>query len=277
MAKQFAPDYDRTDEGWVIFPSDQGYRKEMFPADVSSHIAKANVFLVQSIIEYVSELDQTIMDVMAGTGTIIVASLIGRKVICIEISSYFTDLINKAIDKLDILAPGLKEQITVLNAPCQQILPLPGVANHIIFSPPYASIMKKGDATDKLTFEKMKGAKFQEYSNHPLNLGTMNDFIWGHEMEKVYAKCYETLKPGGTLSIIVKDHMKQGERIPLSMAAYKACERVGFTEKDWFKWKAPGSVYTHIYRAKGMEVVDDEDILILQKPKTLAEPLAVGV
>ncbi|KKL83996.1 hypothetical protein LCGC14_1969150 [marine sediment metagenome] len=295
MTKQFAPTYDRTDEGWVMFPSDQGYRKEMFPAEVNSHVAKANVFLVQSIIEYVSEIDQTVMDIMSGTGTIIVAALIGRKVMCIEISEYFAGLIHKAIDKLDIIAPGLKEQITVINAPCQQILPLPGVADHIIFSPPYSNIMKKGDATDKLTMEKMKGAKFQEYSQHPLNLGTMNDFIWGHEMEKVYAKCYETIKPGGTLSIIVKDHMEKNndtgdrDRIQLSMSAYNACERVGFVEKDWLKWKAPGSVYTHIYRAKGWEVVDDEDIIVMQKPVApvvdydkMAEwgrvtPVAVGV
>ena len=93
-------------------------------------------------------------------------------------------------------------------------------------------------------------------------------------MEKVYAKCYETIKPGGTLSIIVKDHMEKNnetgdrDRIQLSMSAYKACERVGFVEKDWFKWKAPGSVYTHIYRAKGWEVVEDEDIIVMQKPAT---------
>ena len=50
--KEFAPDYPRNDEGWIIFPDDVAYRKEMFPASVktSKHTAKANIFMVQAII-----------------------------------------------------------------------------------------------------------------------------------------------------------------------------------------------------------------------------------
>lgn len=270
---EFAPEYPRTNLGWVQFPSDTEYRKRMFPPEVNRHVAKANVYLVQAIIEYVSEPEQTLMDIMAGTGTIIVGALVGRKVICIEISKKFTALIQQAIDSIDNIAPGAKEQITIINAPCQTVLPLPLVADHIIFSPPYAGIMKKGNVKDKLTLEKMPDADWDEYSQHPLNIGLMNDWLWAQEMEKVYAKCYETIKPGGTLTIIVKDHMEKNQetgnrdRIQLSMAAENACERVGFRLMDWFKWPAPGSVYTHIYRAKGWEVVEEEDIVIMHKPE----------
>ena len=67
------------------------------------------------------------------------------------------------------------------------------------------------------------------------------------------------------MSIIVKDHMKDRKRVELSKAARDACLRVGFIEKDWFKWQAPGSAFTGIYRARGWEVVDDEDIIIFRK------------
>ena len=271
MTKQFAPEYKRDENGWILFPSDAEYRKEMFPPEVNRHVAKANVYLVQAIIEYVSKSGQTLMDIMAGTGTIIVGALIGRSIICIEISPMFHNLQAEPLNKLEHIAPGISNRVSLINVPCQTVLPLQNTADHIIFSPPYASIMRKGEVTDSLTLEKMPDAAFEEYSRHPLNIGLMNDFIWMQEMERIYAKCYDTIKPGGTLSIIVKDHMEKQKdgyrkRIQLSKAAKEACERVGFMFHLWEKWLAPGSVYTHIYRAKGWEVVDDEDILIMQKP-----------
>jgi len=66
MTKQFAPEYDLNEQGWIKFPPDSDYRKRMFPPEVNTHPAKANVYLVQAIIEYVSEPDDILMDIMAG-------------------------------------------------------------------------------------------------------------------------------------------------------------------------------------------------------------------
>ena len=72
------------------------------------------------------------------------------------------------------------------------------------------------------------------------------------------------------MTLITKDHYekqkdKSRKRIPLSKAARDACIRVGFTEQDWFKWSCPGSAFTSIYRSRGWEVVEDEDIIIVKK------------
>jgi len=269
MDKKFAPEYSRTDEGWVRFPSDAQYRKGMFPEEVNKHPAKANVYLIQSIIEYVSEEGQTLLDPMGGTGTLMVGALVGREVICVEISEYFHGLQVRALEALERIAPGISEHIMLVNLPCQQYLPIPDLADHIIFSPPYASIMKVGEKQGKLQTEFLGDIAY-EYSNNPLNLGLMNDFIWGQELEKIYAKCFKTLKVGGTMSVIVKDHyekQKDGvrKRIPLSQAARDACIRAGFKDHSWHKWAAPGSAFTNIYRSRGWDVVEDEDIVIMQK------------
>ena len=262
--KSFASEYDRTDEGWIKFPTDADYRKRMFPLEVNKHTAKANVYLVQSIIEYVSEAEQTLMDIMAGTGTIIVGALVGRDIICVEISPYFHQLQQSALIKLEQIAPGISGHVSLINIACQTYLPIPNLVDHIIFSPPYASIMKS-KGKDKLTTE-MSTYDMAEYTfTSPLNVGLMNDWIWGQEMKKIYRKCYDTIKPGGTLSIIVKDHMEKRKRVPLSQAAADACIAVGFELESWHKWNAPGSFYTSIYRARGWEVVEDEDIIILKK------------
>lgn len=266
--KQFAEDYERNDKGWILFPSDAEYRKRMFPLEVNKHSAKANVFLIQACIEYISEPGQTILDPMSGTGTLMVGALVSRTIINIEISPKFSELQQFARDKISEIAPGSENFIMLINSPCQNILPIPNWADHIIFSPPYAGIMKS-KGKDKLTSEKTNYDMAEYTFTSPLNMGLMNDFMWAQKMEEVYAKCFATLKPGGTMTIVVKDHMEKRQRVPLSQAAVDACKRVGFEQNpnEWFKWQAPGSVYSHIYKARGWEVVSDEDIIIMRKPQ----------
>lgn len=264
MNKEFAPEYERNEKEWIKFPPDSAYRKQMFPDEVNKHPAKANVFLVQSIIEYVSEPSQTLIDVMAGTGTLMVGALVGREVICVEISEKFYNIQTMALARLEEIAPGISDHIMLINLPCQKYLPIPNLADHIIFSPQYAGIMKtKG--TDKWNVD--TGYDFAEYSKDTLNLGTMSDFIWGMEMENIYKKCYETIKPGGTMVLIVKDHMEKGQRVQLVQKSIDASLAVGFTHNpdEHFKWAAPGMPYTAARRAKGIEVVDDESIVVLRK------------
>lgn len=264
MGRQFAPEYSRNEQGWIRFPADSEYRKRMFPPEVNQHPAKANVFLIQSIIEFVSEPDDVLMDIMAGTGTLMVGALVGRSVICIEISEKFHQMQLAALEHLEEIAPGISGMISLVNLPCQTYLPIPDLADHIIFSPQYAGIMKtKG--TDSWNVD--TGYDFAEYSKSPLNLGTMSEFLWTQEMERVYAKCYHTLKTPSSMTLIVKDHMEQGERVQLVQRAIDASVRVGFSYSpdEHFKWAAPGMPYTAARRAKGIEVVDDEDIVILRK------------
>ena len=267
MIKLFAPEYQRTPEGWIIYPSDSEYRKTLFPPEVNQHPAKANVYLVQSIIEYVSEPGETIMDIMAGTGTIMVGALIDRSVICVEISEKFHLLQQRALEKFEQLAEGVSNNISLINMPCQIFLPVPEIANHIITSPQYANIIKKSELIDKLTREKQGSYDFTEYAKGVLNLGNMSEFLWTQEMKKVYKKCYESLTSPGSMTLILKDHIEAGVRVKLCQMAIDACLEIGFSydKTEQQKWKAPGMAYTHIRRARGEITVDDEDIIILRK------------
>ena len=268
--RYFAHEYTKDENGWIKFPSDQSYRKGIFPLEVNQHPAKANVFLVQSIIEYVSEPGDTILDCMAGTGTIMVGALIGREVVCVEISEKFHNLQLRAVEQMESIAPGVSEHITCINLPCQTFLPIPNFANHIIFSPQYAGILKKGEnyrETDRLTREKQGSYDFSEYSKSSLNLGTMSEFLWKQEMGKVYKKCYDTLTTPGSMTLITKDHIDSGERVGLTQMAIDTCTNIGFKYNpiEHFKWKTHSMAYTNIRASKGLEVVWDEDIVMLRK------------
>lgn len=264
---EFAPEYERDDNGLIKFPRDTQYRKELFPSlKLDEHPAKANIYLVQAIVEYVSREGETILDIMAGTGTVMAAALIGRRVVCIDIEEDYIGILEQGVRDLEMIAPGIKDMVTIIEGDCLKLLPLP-IADHIIFSPPYANIMKKSTKfLDNLSRETL-GEGLQTYSKNPDNIGNLNEFLYHQRMEIVYKKTLESLPPGGTLSIIIKDHIEKGKRVFLGERAKRDCIRAGYELESHHKWLPPGTIYTSFMRARGDTVVDDEDVIILRRPK----------
>ena len=267
--KVFASEYPRDEDGLILFPRDDQYRKELFPfwnrlgMKLSEHPAKANIYMVQAIVEYVSEPEQTVMDIMAGTGSIMVATLIGRRVVCIELESEYVKILELGARDLEEIAPGATEMVTIIEGDCLKLLPL-SITDHIIFSPPYSNILKKKQL-DKLTLEEI-GSGILNYSKHPDNIGNLNEFLYHQNMERIYKKTLESLPAGGTITIIIKDHMEKGERMMLGERAKRDCIRAGYELVGHYKRFATGTFYTKFMRLRGDTVVDDEDIIILRRP-----------
>ncbi len=89
---EFAPNHPRNPEGWIILPDDVSWRKSVFPPQVMKHLAKLQMYLEEAIIEYVSKPGDVILDPMAGTGTVMMAALMGRIVICMDIEKGYHEL-----------------------------------------------------------------------------------------------------------------------------------------------------------------------------------------
>lgn len=271
MTKDFASEYLRNEDGLILFPRDSDYRKELFPLlKLDEHPAKANIYLVQAIVEYASEPEETIMDIMAGTGTIMTAALIGRRVVCLDIEEDYVRILEQGANSLERIAPGIRDMITIIEGDCLKLLPLP-ITDHIIFSPPYANIMRKtggktGKMLDALSRETL-GEGMLKYSKHPNNIGNLNEFLYHQVMERIYKKTLDSLPVGGTLTIILKDHIEKGERAGLPERCTRDCVRLGFELADTYYWLPPGTVYTSMMRARGDLVVDEEAIIMLRRPR----------
>ncbi len=267
--KIFAEEYQRNESGFILFPqNDEKYRKQLFgfwdrlDISLSVHPAKANLYLVESIVKYVSEPGETIMDVMSGTGTILVGALLGRNIICIEIESEFQHLIEEGIKDVEKIVG--EDFAMLIPGDCYLVLPVPGI-DHVVFSPPYAAIMKK-KVMDKLSAETGTDGLLN-YSKNPNNISNLNEFMYHQKMERIYKKILESLRPGGTLTIIIKDHIDGGKRMMLGERAIRDCIEAGFELLEQYKWVPKGSVYLNIKRARGDMVVEDEDIIIMRKPE----------
>ena len=71
--------------GWIKFPVDQKWRHEIFPDEVFKHPAKANMYLIDALVDHLTKPGESIIDPFGGTGTLMIAALKGRKVTLIEL------------------------------------------------------------------------------------------------------------------------------------------------------------------------------------------------
>jgi hypothetical protein len=132
--REFAPDYQRDENGLVLFPRDTGLRRQLFPyTDPAEHVAKANMLAVQEIVLYVSEKGETILDPFAGTGTIMVACTHWRKVIMIELLDTFCQTIELNTIGVRQTFPDIDELTTLIPGDAASILPITDFCDHMIF------------------------------------------------------------------------------------------------------------------------------------------------
>jgi hypothetical protein len=258
---KFAPNYDRDTQGRIKFPTnDQELRKIYFIDEVFTHPAKANLYMVDALISYTSVKGQTIMDITAGTGSILLGTTSGRRVICIELQKQYAEWIQMSYDNM-IAAHQPAMAPVILQGMCQAFLPIP--CDSIIFSPPYAGGLNR---TGGILSREAIGNQVGQYSYEEGNLGHLNDFMFGQEMRKIYTLCFESLRSGGYLSIIIKDRMKQGKRIDLGIQALRAMRQAGFELDSWHTWTPPGLMFLKIHKSRGTRVEEDEHIIIVRKP-----------
>jgi DNA modification methylase len=266
MKDVFAPNYDRTDEGWVIFPRDTELRHRLFPyTDPAEHIAKANMQMVQELVEFVSEPGETILDPFAGTGTILVACPLGRNVIMIELTETFCQTIELNTIGVRQSFPMVDEMSTLIPGNAASILPITDWCDHLIFSPPYPMGLKKKGTMDKTSVD-LGYSHATDYSEEMENFTNMSDFIYHQKIEQFYKKCFDTVRPGGTMTVIIKDKMKRGRRVHQADRTLRDCERIGWELAARNKWLAMGGGYSAVNRAAGLETVTDEDLITMRKP-----------
>jgi len=260
----FAPKFPRNKRGWIEFPPDAALRRQLFPEDAMKHPAKANLFMLQAIIEYLYEPGETILDPMAGTGSLMIAALTGHRVICIDTSPVYGELLPRSRESILAIKPDA--EIIVLAGDCNDYMPLP--VDHICFSPPYSNIMLKKRITEKddtLYFIGTDEEYMVKYSEGKGNVGRLPDFFHFQAMEKVFKGCYLSLPTGGTMTLITKDRIVNNRRQRQTRRYIKAAERVGFKLVEAFKWHAGGTGFVSYYKSLGREVVEDEDIVILRR------------
>jgi len=76
----------------ITFQQDTKERKRFFKAASFAHPAKMHLSLQIYLIEHYTKPGDTILDPMAGSGTILIACTLGRNVICVELEEKFVEM-----------------------------------------------------------------------------------------------------------------------------------------------------------------------------------------
>ena len=262
---EFAPTLPRNELNWIVLPDDVQWRRELFPECVMKHLAKLQMYIEDSIIDFVSVPGDVLLDPMGGTGTLMMAALKGRTVITLDIEPPYHEMQKEVYAHLLTNHPDMAPCIQLLGN-CKLLLPIS--CNHVVFSPPYGQAFKPSKKMTDIVAEKYRVSEeeFQTYAQTVGNVGLRNTFLYNQDMEKVYSLCYESIKPGGTLSIVIKDIIEKGKRTYFSKWINRVCKNVGFEEYAWFKFKMMGGPWQDIRRSKGETTVDDEDVIIFRRP-----------
>lgn len=265
LTKLFAPDRERTPEGWLKYQRDTALRRSMYSKEladlVMSHPAKQQAHLHKDICEYVSNPGDTILDPFGGIGTSLLSATLGRNVVLCEIEDYYCGIIRSCISELGYKgAPGLGRMI-LIQSDNRLALPIP--CDHIITSPPYGNDLVGSDWDNGYGVNSGTTAK---YTASPQNLGMLNPFIYKQAMNKVYGLMVKSVKVGGTITITHRDRMRDGQRILYVDSIVGTLVKLGCRVHYLDKWNSHG-VRTNYNKSIGQDVVEDEDIIIMVRKR----------
>lgn len=186
---------------------------------VKLHPAKFPEVLINEFIKTYSQPGDIVFDPMAGTGSTLMAALEnGRRAYGSEITPHFAQI---ATDRLET-------QQAALGTSCpswhlieddaynfDQHPEYPRQFDYIVTSPPYWDMLNmKGAETQR--YRRQKGLNVN-YSDLDSDLGNCSNYnIFLAKLMRLYKKVFKSLKPGGHVTIIVKNIKKKGVIYPFA-------------------------------------------------------------
>lgn len=156
----------------IKFNSDTKYRKQWFAGIHFSHPAKMHLSLQMWLIDNFTKEGETVLEPMAGCGTILVGCSMGRNVICLELEDKFVQMQKGNWEKIRQRGCQLGYQMgkaTILQGDARALSGL--LVDKCIFSPPFSdSLTRWGGISGKEVAKRLP----QAYAdNNPSNIGNL--------------------------------------------------------------------------------------------------------
>ena len=179
----------------IKFKKDTSFRKDLFTPDSFSHPAKMDAQLLLWIVEMFTAPGETILDPMFGSGTTMLACILGRNVIGVELEQKFVDMAKANWEKVK-----QKPQLGYSMGDCQILQGdarnLSGLlADAVLSSPPYIA----QTSTSKQTEGLFKGRQLFKDGRDPQqhSKGQIGDLPYGQIDSVITSPPYaETIHQG---------------------------------------------------------------------------------
>lgn len=264
------------------FDSDLTERRRLFHVDVFSHPAKFHLGLLRRLVETYTNVGDTILDPMAGSGSLLLGAFLLRNVILRDLQSEYVELMRKSET---ILRRGAGMFCGCIDIGQADARSLTGVrCTHMIFSPPYGFETGNGISNERrarILAEKKHGDRWKRYIEHPNhasfaagfryaggqnNIGNKSGRSYWADMRQVYERCAELLSPGGLLILVIKNHWRRGKLIDVVGQTVDLVTALGLAlVARHARFIDNPSLWQRRRREQGLPIVDVEDVLVFQK------------
>ncbi len=244
-------------------------RARLFDARSFSHHGKANLNLVQALLDAYTDPGDLVLDPMAGTGSIFVGALTGRRVVAGDIEPQWCTLLRDNAAGLGhqslfaLASPGLAAQWDAGRLPVAS-----SAVDLVLTSPPYFDTFSNWDANrTHLVDESRLNEHGTAYGLHPRQIGNIHVYeAYLRAMAAVYAECWRVLVPGKYLVLILKDVIRDSRTVPVVEDNLALALATGFSVVDRFDLPARGTQFRNVQRARlGQEGPSTEPVLVLAK------------
>lgn len=186
--------------------------------DEFTHPAKFPEDLVKVFIGAFTEENDWVLDIMAGTGSALIAAYeMGRNSVGVELDSDFVKIAKKRIMRINppTRLPGFFPTHTtdLIQGDARNLISLiskyKGKINYCITSPPYWNMLHNPGSEGQRS-RRQKNLRLV-YSKSDLDLGNINDYrLFIATLRDIYEKVGSILEQNGRLTIIAKNVKKEG-------------------------------------------------------------------
>ncbi len=275
----------KPDERLLDFGSDLYLRNRWFLPESMGHPAKLHLGLLQWIVDRYTKPGETVADPMAGIGSVLYAATLQRNVIASEIEPQWLEIAHRNAAYILAISGLFVGEMTIGQHDARQSWNYH--ADHIIFSPPYANAAGTTPNQRKVLPYRISqvditlGERWQQfhakptpgamgavnffYGSHPAQVGHLRRERYWQAMTDVYRNAYAALT-GGYLILVVKDHIKDGQRAPTAEQTIHLCQDIGFILIDHHqRFLSNLSLWQRRRKERGEPVVEEEDVLVFKK------------
>jgi DNA modification methylase len=271
----------------LTFGSDRPLRRRFFVPEAFLHPAKLHLGLLSFLVDRYTHPGDILCDPMAGSGSILLAALSGRDVIARDVEPHWVALMRRNAERIAEQAGLFAGQIVIEQANAMQPWGLTRAVDAVICSPPYGCEMSASPHAQKTLPYRLwrlpqHDDRWDRYLSAPngataamltFHYGTSAGQVGGFRgrrywqaMHAVYEQAYDAIRPGGKLLLILKDHIKDGQRVPTADMTAVLCQNIGFQLIERFQRLVyPLSLWQRRRKEQGLPVVEEEDVLIFNK------------
>lgn len=272
----------------LTFAHDRGVRAHYFCAESMGHWTKLHLGLLGWIVERYTVEGDTILDPMAGTGSLMLAATVGRHVIVRDVEPAYLALLHTNAARFVATAGLFDGRITVGQHDARE--PWGLTVDHIICSPPYGNEVRTPGARFQqrdrmvalayssrrwrsLLAKDQQGALasyFARYrSESPANIGNWRGERYWTAMTAIYSQAHTALRSDGSMILVLKDHISHGQRVHTADQTIALCAGLGFLLVERHERLVhPLSLWQRRRKERGEEIVESEDVLAFKKVRS---------